>query len=263
MFIDVQMRGHGPLIVLIHGAVCDSRVWRPQLNEFSMRGFQAVALGLEGFYPDVFDVSHFSASRHVESICRYIEKCGQPVHLLGHSRGARLAIAIAARLPGCITSLVAVEPGGVQANGFLHKEMPPKVGAEVFVFELLEQGKVDEALRYYFNFGHGPGAWERAPALLKAAARVNAGTLYGTTVDNTEPLSRAVAMKIQAPTLLVEGTESPSAFSSINDVLEEVIPNVTRVRIESGDHFLPLKLAEQFNELVIQFVRKCETRASS
>jgi pimeloyl-ACP methyl ester carboxylesterase len=122
---------------------------------------------------------------------------------------------------------------------------------------------VEEALRCYVDSGHGTGAWEHAPALFKAAARVNAHTLYGMAIDRTEPLSRDLAMKIQAPTLLVEGSKSPPAFAAIQDVLEEVIPNVTRVRIEAGDHFLPLKLAEHFNELVVQFIQKCEPPAAS
>ena len=33
--VAFQRQGHGPVLLLLHGAVCDSRVWRVELESFS------------------------------------------------------------------------------------------------------------------------------------------------------------------------------------------------------------------------------------
>jgi pimeloyl-ACP methyl ester carboxylesterase len=260
VFIRPEAQGKGPPLILIHGALCDSRFWKPQLDAFSAENYQAVALGLEGFWPDSFDRRRFSAARHVQAICGFIETVDRPVHLVGHSRGGRLAIAVAAEIPQHIASLMLVEPGGPRSAGFFDANLLRPSTPDIHTLELLDHGKSEEALRHYVDSGQGVGAWERSPPLFKMVARANVLTLYGTLVDQTVPLDRDVAGRITAPTLLIEGSNSPDIFAAINDVLEKTIVNSRRLRITAGDHFMMSTATARFNQAITDFVGSRETR---
>jgi pimeloyl-ACP methyl ester carboxylesterase len=264
LFLQVNAKGDGPPIVLIHGALLDSRFWEPQLAAFSASGYRAIALGLEGFWPDTFDPGRFSAERHVRAISTFIGDYGRPVHLVGHSRGGRLALAVAAQLPERIASLVLVEAGGARSPGFFTAApVAQHPGPQIDGMTLLDEGDVEGALRNYIDTGQGEGAWDRSPALFKSLARDNVRTLYGMAADKTHPLSRDVALKVTAPTLLIEGTASPQTFARINDVLEETIDDTLRIRFEAGDHFLMLRAPARFNAAVTDFVARHEHTVKS
>lgn len=255
MFLEAVSQGEGPAIVLVHGALSDARSWAPQLEAFSAAGFQALALRLEGFWPDPFEPARFSALRHAEAIAAFVEQQSRPVHLLGHSRGGRLALAVAARRSQAIASLVLVEAGGPRAPAFFGSaEEAPHAGPKDDALALLAAGEVDRALQAYLDAGQGEGAWERSPAGFKALARANVATLYGMAMDVSEPLSRDVAAQVKCPALLVEGTSSPPVFRKINDVLEATLPDTRRIRLPGADHFLALTHAERFNVAVLDFV---------
>lgn len=241
-------------VLLVHGALCDADVWAPQVAALKLAGFEPTSLQLEGFYPSQFNPARFSADRHVAQIVSNLNLIDGCAHVVGHSRGGRLALHAAAQVPGKVASLVLVEAGGTREPEFLDAPPSPPATFEVEVLAMLAQGQTVAAARTYIEGGHGPGAWDLAPELLRKLAIRNAATIQGTLTDKSCPLSRAIARQIQCSTLLLEGDQSPSIFHRIADVLEETMPSARRRRIANGDHFMSLHRTTQFNDALIAFL---------
>src|SRR5690554_2015265 len=103
--------GQGELLLLIHGSLCDYRYWRWQMPEFSQH-FRVVAPSLPGCWPQAIGSTmppnasneamrqaaladtRYSIERHVRSIVAFCQQTapGTQVHLVGHSRGAQVAL---------------------------------------------------------------------------------------------------------------------------------------------------------------------------
>lgn len=255
-------RTHRGIVVLVHGSFMDSRVWAPQVEGLSSR-WRVVAARMDGFYPDRFDATRFSAERHVAQIVELIRNLEGPVHLVGHSRGGRIALNAAASAGDALASLVLIEPGGVREPDFMPPSPVKGPVAPSFMAQALEKlaaGDADGAMRLAIDGGHGAGTWDGAPALVREAGVVNAVTMTAVAADTTAPLSRSVAARITAPTLLLEGEETSEIFARTHDVLERIVPDVRRIRVAGADHFLPLTHRNDVNAALEKFFIACEER---
>jgi pimeloyl-ACP methyl ester carboxylesterase len=111
--------GAGDPVVFVHGAFCDYRFWEGQIETLG-RSCRAIAVSLSGFHPGpLLAPREFSAERHVAELGAFIDGFGMPVHLVGHSRGGRIALNVAANLNSALRSLVLIEPGGEMQPNFL------------------------------------------------------------------------------------------------------------------------------------------------
>jgi pimeloyl-ACP methyl ester carboxylesterase len=177
--------GTGVPIVMIHGAFCDFRYWEPQQIAFG-RNRRAIAVSLPGYYPDHDGGSgkRLSAEQHIQDVGAFLSELGAAAHVIGHSRGGRIALHVAARFPDLTRTLVLLEPGGILAPDFLPRtnDRTANPGASatdvrVGASALIERGEVDAGLRLYVDSGHGTGAWDRAPVLFRRVAIDNARTI--------------------------------------------------------------------------------------
>jgi pimeloyl-ACP methyl ester carboxylesterase len=101
----VRSRGSGPEVVLVHGSVTGAHAYWADLRG-KAHGWKLVAPNRRGYHPRT------PASR--EDFCAdtvdILQLCGRPVHLVGHSYGAIVALLAAAEAPGTIKSLTVLEP---------------------------------------------------------------------------------------------------------------------------------------------------------
>ena len=92
--------GNGASVVLIHGGFSDFRYWELQQITYAQY-YRAIAVSLSGYYPDRSTVHDpLSAERHIEEIGDFLKSLGESSHLLGHSRGGRIALARCGSLSG-------------------------------------------------------------------------------------------------------------------------------------------------------------------
>jgi len=165
-------------------------------------------------------------------------------HLVGHSFGGLLAIALALRDPSRILSLTAVEPacfdalrvGGPQA---LYEKSCEEVAQLV---ALIDRGAYEPAMHLVLA-RWGMGRWELFSPKQQAAFIALAPALLGIGLPAAlswrfEPAE--LARLASVPTLLVDGGLSPDVAAPVSNTLCAAIPNARRVCIEGSGHMLPL-----------------------
>jgi pimeloyl-ACP methyl ester carboxylesterase len=62
--------------------------------------------------------------------------------------------------------------------------------------------------------------------------------------------------EIQSPTLLITGDKDVPLMFEIGDVIERKIPNIKRITMKGVSHLPPMENPEQFNQLVLDFLRE-------
>jgi pimeloyl-ACP methyl ester carboxylesterase len=106
--VAYRRRGTGPALVLLHGGVCDSRVWRVQLESFAdaftVVAWDAPGCGGSSDAPETFRMADYAQC--LRSLLELLRL--DRIHLLGHSWGAALALELCRRWPTVVRSLVLV-----------------------------------------------------------------------------------------------------------------------------------------------------------
>ena len=105
--IAFRRTGNGPPLLLLHGAFCDSRDWRRQLDAFAAE-FTVIAWDAPGC-GDAADLPSpdYGLDNMIDTLAGFIRALRlQHPHVLGLSLGSILAIALHAGHPGAVRSLV-------------------------------------------------------------------------------------------------------------------------------------------------------------
>lgn len=105
LFVRTDREG-AETVVLLHGLVGSSRYWTTLLPHLP-GPFRFLAPDLLGFGRSPWPIVDYTVETHIEALDRAVfERVDGPVHLVGHSLGALLAHAWAARHPERVRSLV-------------------------------------------------------------------------------------------------------------------------------------------------------------
>lgn len=104
--IAYRSAGTGPALVLLHGFLCDSRVWRRELQDLSDQlrvvAWDAPGAGGSSDPPDGFGISEWAS--HLDA---FLEALGiQRAHILGLSWGGLLAQELYRLHPGRVGTLI-------------------------------------------------------------------------------------------------------------------------------------------------------------
>ncbi len=106
--ISYQRAGEGPLLVLVHGAACDGRVWRRQLDDFADE-LTVVAWDAPGCGQSTDPPESFRLPEYADALAGLIRSMDAgPPHVLGHSFGGALALELYRRHPTVPASLILV-----------------------------------------------------------------------------------------------------------------------------------------------------------
>ena len=119
--IDYDERGSGPAVVLVPGSCSTGAAWRPIIEAWSER-FRTVTTSLLGYgaTAERRTPGNTSIFREAEIVEAVVRRAGVRVHLVGHSFGGLVALAVAVRRRADLASLTIIEApavGLLQANG--------------------------------------------------------------------------------------------------------------------------------------------------
>lgn len=256
------VQGEGVPLVLVHGSLCDYRYWQWQLRGLGER-YRLLAPSLRHYYPQRWngEGADFTTGQHVEDLLALIDMQGEPVHLLGHSRGGNICLRLALEAPGRLRSLVLCDPGGDFATDLFQAAGVPVPAAPAErnrfreqALQLIRQGEVEAGLELFVDTVSGPGIWRRSSRHFRDMATDNAMTLIGQVADRPEPLGRARLATLAVPALLLRGELSPEPFPQVVEALAQALPDVHSQVIAGASHGMNATRPAAFNRAVLEFI---------
>ena len=250
-----QRVGEGPPLVLLHGFIADSRVWRRQIEELS-REFDVIAWDAPGCGESSDPAEDFTMGEYADCLAGLLEivRAG-PAHVCGLSWGGTAALELYRRHPGSVRSLILADTYAGW-TGSLGKEAAEQrlarclresqMTAEVWVPQWVpdafsgtaDQALLDELASIMSDFH---------PVGFRAMSRALA------------PDFREILPLIEVPTLLVWGDDDKRSPLTAGEAMREAIPGARLVVIPSAGHVSNMEQPARFNKEVRNFCRSVPT----
>ena len=250
--IAFQQRGQGPCLLLLHGAVSDSRVWRLQLDSLS-DAFTVVAWDAPGCGGSSDPPEHFRMAQYAECLGGLIDALGlQQPHVLGHSWGSALALELYRQRPTAVRSLVLVGAYAGWAGS-----LPPDEVEQRLQFAL----RVADLAVGTFEPSSMPGLFsdamprKRADELATIMSEIRPAGTRTMAYALAEADLRDVLPRINVPTLLLYGDADERSPLSVAEALHSSIPRSTLTVMPGLGHECYLESAETFDTELRDFLR--------
>jgi 3-oxoadipate enol-lactonase len=252
-----DVHGDGPAVVLVHAGVADSRMWEPQLRTFP-ESHRVVRVDLPGFGESPFEddvVSYRGAIREA------LDGAGvEHAALVGTSLGGRSALELALDSPERVSALVLV---GAGLDDHEWSEQVEAFGAEEVA--ALQRGDLEAAVTANLRLwlagprrdldAVDPQARELVAEMQRQAFRLSNGH-DDLRADRLDPPASARLAEVQVPTLVLTGDEDVEDIHAIADRLEREIPGAERATIADAAHLPSLDRPDEFDRIVLAFLRK-------
>ena len=248
--------GQGRPLLFLHGVTANAFVWRPVMERLSAR-YRAVAIdqrghGRSGLGRD----GRFEAgacARDVTDVAAALR--AGPVVLVGHSLGARNAIAAAARRPDLVAGVIAIDfTPFIEPAAFDALDARVAGGARTFgdageVTAYLSQRYPrlpPDAVARRARHGYAPDAQGRLRPLADAGAM--RATCAGLRADLAPDLSA-----LAVPALLVRGADSAFVSAAAFAAARALRPDLRAVVVAGADHYVPEEQPGPVAQLVGEF----------
>jgi len=250
--IAYEQAGSGPPLVLVHGAVSDSRVWKWQLDPLSER-FTVVAWDAPGCGQSADPDESFRLPDYAHVLAEFIAALGlEPAHVLGHSFGSALALELATRHPTLVASLVLVGAYAGWAGSLPAPEVERRLA---FALEAAAQP---------------PGAFEpeSMPGLFSRKLSPQAAATLRMVMSECRPVAtrtmayalaeadlRQALPSIRKPALLVHGDADERSPLTVAEDLHDRIPGSAVTVLPGLGHECFLEEPDLFNAEVLAFLQ--------
>ncbi|MBN1527863.1 MAG: alpha/beta fold hydrolase [Thermoleophilaceae bacterium] len=247
--VAYERAGHGPPLVFVHGAACDSRIWRPQLDALAGE-FTVVAWDEPGSGRSDDPPAEFGLPDYADALAALIDELDLgPAHVAGLSWGGTVAQELYRRRPELVASLVLADTYAGWRGSLPEAEVEARVrGARAMV----AAEEFDPTLPGLFA-GDPPA--EFAPLLEEIAAAVRPHHLGAQLLAMAEADTRDVLPAITVPTLLVWGELDARSPLYVAHDLRKAIEGAELVVIPGCGHVSNLERPVEFNQAVRAFCR--------
>ncbi|MFN0299862.1 MAG: alpha/beta fold hydrolase [Burkholderiales bacterium] len=181
-----------------------------------------------------------------------------PVHLVGHSYGAAVALRIAGANRGRIRSMTLYEPAiwGTLSN--LCPGDPATLEIEAVrdeTMHLIDRGRFEAATERFIDYWAGPGTWarttnERRPKIVTTVCSLQAVWI----ATFAERWLAASLGALDTPCLLLSGTHSTAAGRRAFSVLRDALPAAAVVEFDGLSHLGPITHPERVDSAIEAFL---------
>ena len=243
--------GAGAPVVLVHGGMSDGRSWLPQLAGLADR-YDVLAWDAPGCGGSADPSTDLALADYADALAALIGELGLgPVHLVGHSFGAGLAICLYGRHRRVVRSLIlsgayagwrgSLPPAEVEARlarALEELSQPPTAWVDAFLAELFGSSVSPEtvtAVRSMMLDVRPAGALPMARAFAEADLR-------------------PILPRITVPTLLLYGAEDVRAPRAVAAALHAAIAGSTLRLVPGAGHDVNLEAPEAYDACVTAFL---------
>ncbi|MDX1705145.1 alpha/beta hydrolase [Pseudidiomarina sp.] len=246
-----------PPVLLLHSSQSTSGQWRALQAELNQH-FDVLAVDLLGYgkaaRPEVMDPDDFRLSDEIPRVLAAIEDAAidHPVHLIGHSYGAALALKLAREQALPVRSLTLFEP---VAFHILDSDQPARQEIDK-IADQMHQADAEAATRAFVDYWNQPGYFDALPERIRQGMVRQAGKV---TMDFAalmgEPCNAEDYHQIQVPTLLLTGAFSRLSAQQVAARLQHVLPQVETAALACG-HMGPVTAPELVNPVIVRFLHQ-------
>lgn len=259
--LAADVGGSGDPVVFLHANICDSRMWRAQL-EGVRTGNTAIAYDRRGFGETSAETEDFSAVADLIAVLDATAN-GAPAILVGCSQGGRIALDAALLHPSRVRALALIAPTVSGAPEPVH---PPDIEG------LMAELKQTEAARAWDRvntikarlFLDGPRALEgrvmgeaRRLFLEMHAIALNSPPV-GANRDDVSAFSRLG--EITAPSLVIWGDLDFPHVQERSRHVAMAMPNGSGHVLSSAAHLPSLERPADVTGLLTEFIDRCSSR---
>jgi pimeloyl-ACP methyl ester carboxylesterase len=259
--IDYEVAGIGPTVVLVPGSCSTGAAWRPVMAAWQNR-FRCVTTSLLGYGGTAERRSGHDASiwREADMLEEVIRKAGEPVHLVGHSFGGLVAVAVALRQRVSLTSLAVIEAPAVELlrlNGDRrHYRTFRQMTERYFVAHAAGDA---QAIAAMIDFYGGAGTFASWPARVRdyAVATTAVNILDWASAYGFAPSPAALAA-VKIPVLVLRGGKSHPAVRHANALLAAGMSRAALTTVAGAAHFMIATHPEPVSRLIARHVIDAE-----
>ncbi len=255
--------GAGTPAVFVHGALGDLRSWTPQARSTAAK-YRFHSYSRRYHHPARWepDGPPYTYLQHAADLADFIGgTCDEPVHLIGHSYGATVALLLAVREPVRIRSLVLSEPAAAALLPSTPEHDALRAASHTGyepVRAAAAAGDDVAAVRRFMGIVNGdPDAFERFQPATRAVLLANASTLGPMLASpGPIPVSGDDLAQIRIPTLLIRSERPTPLFAAVLDYIAASMPAAKRATISGTSHGLTYQNPAGFNATVLEFLAR-------
>jgi pimeloyl-ACP methyl ester carboxylesterase len=237
--------GDGPVVVLLHPGVGDSRVWDrvwPGLTG----SCRVIRYDVRGYGRSPAATQEYTKMGDLRHVLRHF---GVPrAHLAGSSMGGAAAVSLALDEPGMVASLTLVCPG---VSGYPWPDEPPELIAE---FEALaEAGDEDSMIAICQRMWARAGAEPEIVDQLRSAVRAEPNEERFQRDD--EPAYDRLH-DLRVPTVLMVGDRDYPPLIACDEEMARRIPGCQLIWMPGVDHLPPLREPALVTATILEQVQR-------
>ena len=244
--------------LMMHCTLSSARAMAPMAMEFENR-FTTTAFDLPGHGQSAkWDFNGDLQDRVTEIAEGFIDG---PIHLIGHSFGATVALRLMSKMPERIKSSVLFEPVFVEAAFQRSPDLRASYEeeAQYFVEALKNNDKERATIEFLKMWGDGT-PWEAIPPNLRQSMIdkidvVDAGT-PALHQDVHELLGPSGLTNYKGPAMFIRGARSIPIMQEIHSALVELMPQATDHAIQAAGHMVPMTHHGECITLMREFYQK-------
>ncbi|CAN5262744.1 alpha/beta fold hydrolase [soil metagenome] len=253
--IAFERAGHGPLLVLLHGALSDGREWRRQLDglsdEFTVVAWDAPGCGRSSDPPETF-----RAPDYADCLAGFVGGLGlgRP-HVLGLSFGGVLALELYRWHPTVPVTLMLASTYAGWAGSLSPEVVEQRLRQALRELELPPEQWVPGLMADVFTDSAPPELIDEAAAITSefhpAGMRVMAHAFAAADLRDVLP-------RVDVPTLLLWGAADRRSPPRVAEELHAKIPTSRLVVMPGVGHASNMEAPEAFNAEVRSFLRSVQ-----
>ena len=248
--IAYRRTGAGPPLVLLHGAISDSRAWRPQLEALA-DAFTVVAWDAPGSGSTPDPRPPYGTDEWADALAGFLDVLALgPAHVCGFSWGSTLALALVDRRPDLVATLILVGAYAGWKGSLPPEECAARLAMALESAALPPAQLADRWLPSVISEAADPARIAEVRAIAEDAhpegLRLLARSMAATDL-------RAVLPRIAVPVLLVTGEHDLRSPPRIAEALRAAIPGARLVVVPGSGHEVNVERPREFDDAIRGF----------
>ncbi len=249
--IAYREAGDGPPLMLLHGGLVDSRSWRRQIESLSS-SFRVVAWDAPGCGQSSDFTTDVDLGDYADAVAGLVHALSlDRVHLLGHSFGGGLALAVYDRHPTIVDSLILVSAYAGWAGSLPADEVDARRRRAQENARRPTQEWVDSFLDTLFDDTVPRSLIEETREIMLDTRPVGMLAMLNAFADAD---LRDVLPRVTVPTLLIYGDSDRRSSETVAESLAAAIPASRLVFVPGVGHDVHVEAPEQFEREVRAFL---------